>query len=282
MSEVAKYCVIELYPNRERLEIITVGILVRFENKWDVRVLSDLKKIIALNPLYPTDGIISMATTMKSLLADFNSFEDARKFLLKMGGSPGLQEFVGQFPASSEQQFNNEIEWLLSELVLPPCIHQESHKPALGQNRLRTRLRRQFKNRHLLAARGDKIDDHKVIEKFPIAANQGLFAEFALKNGVMHITETVDFEVGESSKRHKIIEAQAKTLILSAAKQHLGNNTKTYVVVAGSNRNTAKPSINLLSDYADVFALESSNDMGRYFERIYQAAQAPQGMLRNF
>lgn len=95
----------------------------------------------------------------------------------------------------------------------------------------------------------------------------------------MHITETVDFEVSLSSNRNKRMEAQAKTLILSAAKTHLGNNTKTYVIVAGSNRNVAKTSINLLEDYAEVFALESAEDMATYFHKIYTAANASQSPL---
>lgn len=281
MTEIANYCVIEIHPNPERMEVVTVGLLIRARGKWDIRVLPDLNKLLALNPFFPANGIIQMAKTLKAMLFEFDSFDDVRFFLARIGGSPGLQRFVGQFSSCDENTYNEEINWLLSELVIPPKLPNELIVPSEAHNRLRTRLRKQFKNRNLLASRDEKIDDHKIVESFPISANQGLFAEFALKNSVMHITETVDFDVSQNSKRHKVLEAQAKTLILSAAKQHLGKDTKTYVVVAGSNRSIALPSINLLSDYADVFALESSADMEIYFEKIYIAAHAPQRVLKH-
>jgi len=99
-----------------------------------------------------------------------------------------------------------------------------------------------------------------------------LFAAFALKNGVMHITETVDFDVSAGSQRQKSIEAQAKTLILSAAKDVLGIDTKNYVVISGSNRVAARTSINLLQDHAEIYALESTQDMDSYFDRLSVAA----------
>lgn len=284
MSKIAKYSIIELYPNPERREVVTVGLLILFENKWDICVLPDTKKIGALNPLFPSDGMLKIHSSIEYFLDGANSMEDARSSLSRIGGSLRIQEFIGQFVALDLNQYNSEIKWLLEELVIPPRIPDDVKKLvtlSTQQNRLRTRLRKQFKNRHLLASKGEKIDDHKVVEQFPIAAAQGLFAEFALKNSVMHITETVDFDVGDAGKRHKTLEAQAKTLILSAAKQHLGKSTKTYVVVAGSNRNIAKSSINLLSDYAEVFELESSSDMESYFSKIYRAANAPQGILKH-
>lgn len=279
MSKLAQYCVIDLRPNFERKEVVTIGLLVRFDNEWDIRLLPDASKVSALNPLYPVGGITAVGVTLTRMLESVDSFQIAHTLLTQLGGSPGLQDYVGQFPVDSNQQYENEIAWLMAELVSPPLPTVSTNTRLISEPRLRTKLRNHFKSQHLLARSRDQINDHKVVENFPIEEGKGLIAEFALKNSCMHITETVDFDVSLSSNRNKRLEAQAKTLVLSAAKDRLGPTTKTYVIVAGSNRNVAKTSVNLLADYAEVFALESAEDMSSYFQKIYDAAKSNQNIL---
>ena len=279
MSMLAQYCVIDFRPNFERREVIAIGLLVRFDNEWDIRLLPDASKVFALNPLFPIGGITAVGITLTRVLESADSFQAARTLLTQLGGSPGLQDFVGQFPAGSDQKYENEIAWFMAELVSPPLPTLQANTRMISEPRLRTKLRNHFKSQHILARSKDQINDHKVVENFPIEAGKGLIAEFALKNSCMHITETVDFEVATSSNRNKRLEAQAKTLVLSAAKERLGPTTKTYVIVAGSNRNVAKTSVNLLGDYAEVFALESADEMNSYFQKIYTAANSNQDIL---
>lgn len=279
MGKLAQYCVIDFRPNFERKEVISIGLLVRVDNEWDIRLLPDASKVSALNPLFPIGGITAVGVTLTRMLERADSFQAARILLTQLGGSPGLQDFVGQFPSDSDQQYESEIAWLMSELVSPPLPTLSAGTRLVSEPRLRTKLRNHFKSQHILARSKDQINDHKVVENFPIEAGKGLIAEFALKNSCMHITETVDFDVALSSNRNKRLEAQAKTLVLSAAKDRLGPTTKTYVIVAGSNRNVAKTSINLLGDYAEIFALESADDMNSYFQRIYSAANSNQNIL---
>nr|WP_314606834.1 DUF3037 domain-containing protein [uncultured Janthinobacterium sp.] len=278
MNSLANYSVIELLPNSERREVVNVGILVRHAGKWDIRVASDASKVQALNPMFPDGGLVSIAVTLQSLLRATQSLQEARQYLSRAGSNPRLQEFVGQFPANDPTEYEKEINWLLSELITPPTLPASAIVKVAPEHRLRTKLRTHFKRKHLLGKQ-DEINAHKIVEKYPIEATKGLYAEFALKNGGMHITETVDFDVSESSERTKRLEAQAKTLILSAAKTLLGDKTKTYVVISGSNRRVAKPSISLLEDYAEVFALESATDMDSYFKKIYAAAKSSQTIL---
>lgn len=279
MNQLAQYSVVQLRPIADREEVINIGILIRRAGQWDVRLLPDASKVLTLNPLYPTEGMTAIAVTLTTLVRGLDTFTSAHRLLDELGGSPGLQKFIGQFPAEDSQQYESEIAWIMAELVEIPVPKSDGRVRFAVEQRLRTKLRNHFRSLHLLARSKDQIHDHKVVENFPIEEGKGLFAEFALKNTCMHITETVDFDVGLSNNRNKRLEAQAKTLILSAAKSRLGASTKTYVVVSGSNRHVAKTSISLLQDYADVFALESSDDMNEYFRRIHSAAKLNQPLL---
>lgn len=271
MNNLAKYSVLQARPSRDRYELVTVGLVIQAAGQWDVRILPDPSKVFALNPSFPPSGLINIQKTIAALLHGVETFDGARSRLARHGNDPGLQNFVGQFQANDEEQYENRISELMKLLVLPPEINRVAAPKAPGISRLRTRLRNHFKSQGLLGSGPEDIGNHKVVERFPINAEQGLFAEFALKNGAMNITETVDFDVKQIPR--KIIEAQAKSLILSAAAKEFGTDTKRYVIVSGSNLRQAIPSINLLHDQAeDVFEVSSEADMIRYTDLIQTAA----------
>ncbi|MFZ6873860.1 DUF3037 domain-containing protein [Undibacterium sp. Di27W] len=272
MINIAKYCVIQLLPNPERHEVINVGLLIWNHNAWDIQMLPDERKLHALNPRYPANGLASVALTIKEITKGLNTFEQCQQALNRIGRGCFLHNYIGQFSAETDKKYASEVTWLIDDLIMPPSTPTFTEKNKIPQSRLKTKLRRKFQEMNWLSKKLADIHNHKIIEKFPIAANQGLYAEFAIKNGAIHVTETIDFDVSESSKKQKEIEAQAKTLILSAARKHLGGDTRTYVVVSGSQRLAAGNSINLLKDHnAEVFSLEQPSEMNIYYQKILSA-----------
>jgi hypothetical protein len=269
MIKLAKYGIIQLTPNPERHELVNVGLLIQSCKGWDIKLLSDIGKLQHLNPNFPPTGMQSLEVMLRSSLGNLKSIEEFKSTISKIGGTCKLQEYIGQFGADSEQQYNKEVAWLFDELVAPPPYKKALSRESEVQSRLKTRLRKAFKQKDWIGKDLSDIEHHKIVEKFPIVENQGLYAEFAMKNGVIHVTETVDFNVKESSKRSKEIEAQAKTLIISAAKRHLGSDTKTYVIVSGAHRLAAGNSINLLRDHnAEVFSAENPEEMNKYYGKL--------------
>jgi hypothetical protein len=270
MSILAKYSVLQARPSRDRHEIVTVGLVMSRNDEWDVRILPEPSKILALNPAFPASGLVNIQRMISALLEGAENFEVARARLARHGNDPALQPHVGQFLAEEDDEYERKISELMKFLVLPPNAQKPLVRKQVKANRLRTRLKDRFRAQGLLAKTADEIGEHKVVEHYPINAERGLFAEFALRNGVMHITETVDFTVQKMPR--KVLEAQAKTLILSEAAKEFGAGTKRNVIVSGSYLRQAIPSINLLSDHAELFEMSSEADMARYFDIIEEAA----------
>lgn len=271
MNHLAHYSVLQARPSRDRHEIVTVGLAILRDGNWDIRILPNPAKILGLNPRFPSIGLVNIQRVVSALLDGADGFEVARARLARHGGDPTLQPYVGQFLADSDAHYESKVSELMRVFVLP----EEHVRPASAKpkaNRLRTRLKNHFRTYGLLATGEEDIGEHKVVERFPIVPEQGLYAEFALKNGVMNITETVDFDVQNIPR--KILEAQAKTLILSEAVKQFGAGTKRYVVVSGSYLRQAMPTVNLLNDHADVFELSSTDDMAKYFDLIQTAAES--------
>ena len=139
---------------------------------------------------------------------------------------------------------------------------------------VKTKLRRHFQTMGILAESGDMNADHRIVPNYPLSTKHGLKAEFALKNSVWHITETVDFDVASEGVRNKTFEAQAKCLVLRAAKDILGPKTKRYIVVHGGEAAHAANSVDLLSTVGTLFMTESDEDMTNYLNIIAKAAGA--------
>lgn len=271
---IAEYSLLLLNPSIERLDTVVVGAIFRTA-VWDVRVTTSVSKIKAVNPAYPESKLLQTVALVKELAVNKNTLQDLR--IGFEGGRWGISVdgFVGSFTYASEAEYHLQVAAVLAESVNPPSLAQSHPVPvSRRRNVVRRNLRAHFKARGLWSRQDSDIYQHKIVEQYPISPESGLIAEFALRNGVMHITETVDFEV--QSLVGKRLLAQAKTLVLSESARVFGASTRRYVVVAGSTREDARQSMNLLRDHAEVFALESTSDMTTYVDAISSAAGSSQ------
>lgn len=271
----ATYSLILINPTIERLDCIVVGAVIQtLEYGWDVKVVTDVRKIQVINPTFSSEKLTETAAKIRIIsrnAVDFNSlseiFQSSRLGII-------INNFRGVFSYSSDRDYARQIELIMNESVYTSPARANASPVSRRRNFVRRNLRNHFKERLLWSKKESDIDNHKVVEHFSISPEKGLVAEFALRNGVMHITETIDFEM--QSLQGKRLLAQAKTLVLSECKRTFGFDTRRYVVAAGISREDSRQSINLLQDHIDeIFALESSNDMHRYVQLIESAAGLP-------
>lgn len=109
---------------------------------------------------------------------------------------------------------------------------------------------------------------------YPIAEDQDLYADFALKNGEFHFTETLDFRVSEGQLNKKFGEAAVSSLTLDKAVKVFGKKTKRIVLYAAtaSVEQQIGRHINLVSDHADkVLNYESRADRALFVEDVLTA-----------
>jgi predicted HicB family RNase H-like nuclease len=268
---VAHYSLILINPTIDRLDTVVAGVAIHRSEGWDVRMAASVQKMKAIDPSFPDSRLLQTSALAYELAQNANdlrglkaSFEGARLGVL-------VDAFVGSFTYSTEDEYQHEVKSVLAESVNPPNLALANAAPITRRrNVVRRKLRDHFRARNLWSRNDQDINLHRVVEHFPISAAHGVIADFALKNSVMHITETIDFEV-QSLKGRKL-EAQAKTFVLNEACRVFGLDTKRYVVAAGTSNPDVKPSVLLLSEHANVYALESSSDMNNYVEQIAAAA----------
>lgn len=273
MTSIAHYSLLTMRPDPERIDMLCVGALVLSGNgAWNV-LTPGLEKLNLLGYGDAARRLMAMSVNLKALLDDCDTLANARSMLTHMRSTLSLHEFEGMFTFTSNEDFSRHIHAITLESVIIPSMPEEKFAPQrVAKTQVRAKLRRHFSEMGILAKTGDTNADHKVVPNYPLSQKHGLKAEFALKNSVWHITETVDFDVATEGVRHKTFEAQAKCLVLHAAQDILGPKTKRYIVVNGGQAEHALNSIDLLSTVGDLYMTESNEDMTAYLNTMASAA----------
>ena len=128
----------------------------------------------------------------------------------------------------------------------------------------------------ILGTSDDDLYRHRVVPHYPIVEG-AINADFALRNGAMHIVETLDMRVKAESLRNKTHEASTKAIAFDQAKSTFGHNTQTFAVIAAKNYEDAISAENVLSRYAGhVLHWDSTEDMGFLRQHLLRAAGRPE------
>ena len=135
-----------------------------------------------------------------------------------------------------------------------------------------------------LAKMGQGIEDHVIVSRFALSADEGLSVDFALKNTAMHYLQTVDFRSAHHATQRRT-EAQAKALALGLGEQLIQHplHAQRYFVVAGVGEPDAKRTIKMAERVCEhVFAHESRQDMDELMSILGRAmGRASVGATRN-
>lgn len=246
------------YPNRD--ERCTIGALVFDENgKMKTHLVGNLRKLRALDPGCDLEQI-------RDSLRDFSEYcnetPNAWAALQSGVGSFRFSEKPGYFLYQNANDYDTQVKNLL--LMMAEPRRAEQLKDRSQKSRLYLDLKRTFSQYGWLAKSVDEINQHKVVTQYPVSMQDHLFAEFAMKNGRLHVVETIDFRTGVPSAKR--LEAQGKALVLDFARD-LDKETICTAIVAASDYNDIKPSVNVLRKYADrVISFESSSEMNSFFK----------------
>lgn len=234
-----QYFLISLVPDPIRNEQVNVGVVGLFQNKTKAYFLKDPQKIKAIAPDYDT-----------SIL-----FEDFEKMLLSLSARSLTEtlsnlndEFVRIYPSAkgfvnSYAQFEKTMDDLYGRLVKPIIKNMIRAKIT----KLKTDIKDTFKKRQLL---GDELEEKKVVSNYVVSETEALVADFAYRNGVLNIVETIDFRVVHL--HNKLKDAALSAIKLDKAKK-IDKKTKgtvLYYPPEGDHRNITNQQA-LLNDYFD-------------------------------
>lgn len=266
--ETLPFSLIRYQVDLQRQEVVNVGVVLFTELGPLIATPPGQGKVLALNPNFPLSRVFEqterLAEAVRSLWKDCSDVSAVLQFF--RSGALTLSPLGTVLRGTRTDE--SIIEELLRDLVAPP---PKQRTRIAQKSRLHTELRTLFRDAKILGSSPEDISKHLVVPNYPIDAETGLFAEFALKNGHLHLTETVDFRLSTTSTKRQ--EAQAKTLLLVEAHQKLGRRLKRYVIVTGVSAEI-QASLNLLERHSDDLVVrESRLDWQRYVDQMHAASR---------
>jgi hypothetical protein len=143
-----------------------------------------------------------------------------------------------------------------------------------GNTKITLTLKKAFKKNKILGKKPEDIDRHMMVQHFPIAENEGLYAEFALLNAKYHLTETADFRPEYLGGKEKSKVASLAAIKFVEAKRIYSDiGCDRYVVYGARNDNEVRGQLALLANHSDgVINVKSKAEMAAYMEKIMRAA----------
>ncbi len=264
---IYKYSIIRITPSPVRAESINVGFVITSPTGVaDVRVLDTYNKIKAVTNDYSMDNLEDLKLQLEKMLSDCLTIEQAMAFFQ---GSITLSS-IGTFTADTAFEYEENVSTINKLYISPIKASKKSH---VTQKRIITELKEEFERFGIMGKNVNEIHDHKVVQGYPLSEEEGLYAELLLKNGVYHLTETLDFR--SSNLKQKLGDTAVKAITMNTAKTVWDEGVNTFLVYAAeaSQERTYAQQINLVNGYADkMFNLLSTSDMSAYFEHMIEAA----------
>ncbi len=267
MAHIFKYAILMAIPDPRRGERVNVGIVVFLNDRIDVR-FAELSKISALAggnwDAYATD-------LRRRLIDQFGSSEKAEEIIR---ADPRLDPVfqasdLSWLSINSANEYEDRIKEIMTSLVIRPKPEEARSK----STRINTEISRQLRSFKVLAKRDETINTHRVVRDFYISKKEELIADFALKNGMMHIAATLDLRKSQV----RLDEAALKAITLDKAREIFDSNVKLLgVYAAPEGAQQFKPHIELLKDYSDkVYNWLDESERKAFTGALRRAASRP-------
>lgn len=262
-----KYSLIRITPNLEKGETINVGLVVYLDDNIDIRMLHSVSKLRAIDKSLDLDYLDELTGNLLHLSSMINDI----KLLPKLfKGSLSLSEF-GVFTVGNGDNYESTLNSLMNRLVNP---HKKAYKRV--NKKIFFDIRDRFFKQGILGKYEEDLFNHKVVANYPISSEEGLVADFLLKNGKYHLTETLDFRTENIKKQ--MGEAAISALTINKAVEIYGHNIDSFVIYAAettAQENSAKQQLNLLGKHTDnLINAFSRDDMVVYYEKMINAASS--------
>ena len=276
MSRSYKYAIARFSTGSTRDERLNLALVILKENELEVRLPRSLDKLRAISAALDID----MVRDAVQQLPDLDSYvrqqgaldPEARLNELAQIAAVSFSR-LGEFFAPSADLYNQCLNRLVSQLIEPEAAPSRDLKRR--NTKLLADVKSAFKAERVLARKGEGLDTHRIVMNHKVA--EGLPADLILKNGAMHIVQTVDASSEEGSSRRMISSIAISALVFEQARMHFGDNkTKSNLVykATSSFETIISPSLEAAEHQgATLINWESRDDRNRFIIEMSSLAE---------
>lgn len=271
MAHIYKYAILKAIPDPQRGERVNVGIIVFIDGEIDVR-FSEVAKLRAISNGEWSGYVAQAAERMKSI---FVPHEEPSAFFNRYSLLEQVIRFSDEswFSTENTDEYEERVTQIVNALVHRPPTEREGR---VKSTKINTEIAATFRSSMVLAHDKETIADHKVVRDYYISKDEELKADFVHKNGIFHVTATMDLRKPSVNISH----AALKAIVLDKAAHTLEGGVKRYGVYAAlPDAQQFRPHIRLLGEYSDnIFNWLDKDDRVQYTRLIYDSLAVPFGL----
>ncbi len=273
MAHCYKFAIVRLAPDDARDERINIGAVILTEHGLDVRISKRLEKARALSAALDTGMLRELIENLKHLDERFRTAGvegDARLKMISRIGPLSLSN-AGTFVAEDMNAYEDRVTSLFKAMVDPePAPLRIREK----RSRLFTQVKTLFRQERVLANKGEALDSHRIVPSYELA--EGLVADLVLRNGAMHVVETIDASGYEDSLHRAISNIGIAALVLERARMEFGDKqTKARLVynASASLEKIALPSLKVAERQGAILTnWASADERGQFVHALASLA----------
>lgn len=261
MSQQLAFTLLQIVPDRLRGEVLNVGIVLHTAAGPDLRLRMLPSRLKALAPSYSRVNLEEWHQAWLAALQRFQTPEQRWAWLQDAMAPLRLAETGGTILAVTPADLEAQVEGLLERFVMPPRTFSKVARHRIRRSGLNAQLTSWLRSQHLFSTKLQDLSKNRVVSGYPLSVAEELFAEFALKNGALHVIETLDLRGHSSYTKPLRNEASHKALVLDLAQDELEASSQRIAVVAADDYGTMKPAVSMLNRKASaVVSMDSPND----------------------
>lgn len=261
-------------PDQLRGETMNVGLVTFSPEGTRVYFDAPAARLKAFHPDLEHIGGEQWARELEEILPKIGGKQSQLDWLQKGFGAFIADAEVGLISGNSPDEITNTIEQLLERFVHMPEREISApiriHTPS--RNKLKTELKSWFRKSNVFSSKVSDLGQRRIVPDYPVDVEDDLYADFAMKNGAIHVIEVADFRGVDRVTRGLRGEAGLTAILLDQVKKRFSDNSRRIAITAADDYKTVASLVNIISGYADdVVAIESASDRQRLADFIANA-----------
>ena len=233
MVQSFKFAIVRLAPEGVREEQINVGLAVFSGDDIDIRLPRRLDKVRVISASLDQNAIRELTNALLTRDLDLRqagiSDAEARARAIGRVGPLTLSR-AGTFTSSDQREYEARVESIFQSIIDPEPAPKSARRKT---SRVLSQLKRALREERVLARSGEDFFSHRVVSN--VILGDGLVADLVLKNGRMHVFETVDISANSVSPRKAVSDIAVSALVLEQARIKYGEReTKGKLIYEAS------------------------------------------------
>lgn len=276
MNNPVVYNVVQIVPDPLRGEAMNVGIVIHDASGPRLRLRLLPSRLKALSPalggLVPSECIESWHAALEGLQTPEQKWSWLRHAMapLSVGSAEGI------IYANDDDDLDSQIEAILERLVMPQKAARPGATKKVKRSDLHNQLTVWLRAQKLFSRNMADLAKNRVVASYPLNIEEEMFAEFALKNGSIHVMETLDLRGHAHYTKGLRNETSHKAMVLDVAQDTLEESSKRIAVIAADDYAEMKPAMSLINRKAShVLSIDSEHDRQWLADFISDALHIP-------